>query len=136
MSRKNDQTLVMAPPVVFATQEAGNRIVADLRARHHEAAQYAAAQGGMAVQLGEEITQLQNEVNEKLAWITQKEGEKRHAETEAQAARDVAKGYADVLAAAGVHVPPVGGELSHDPDGNLGRLVAAHDELERSGGHS
>lgn len=122
------------PAVVFATPEAGNRVVADLCAKYEEAARYASAKGGLAVQRGEEIAVLEQEINERQAWIIQKDGEKRQAEAEAQAARDVAQGYAAMLAAAGVHVPPHGGELSHNPDGNLRNLVAAHEELERANG--
>ena len=133
MNRKNDQLQTPQPPVVFVTKEAADRIVADLRAKYEDAARYATAQGGLAVQLGEEISQLEREISEKQVWAIQRDGEKRTAEAEARAARDVAKGYADVLAAAGVHVPPPNGELSYDPDGNIERLGAAHAELNAGG---
>lgn len=136
MSRKTDQLVAPSPAVTFATEAAGARVVAEIKAKYDEAARYATSQGGMAVQRGEEIAQLEKEIAEKQAWVIQKDGEKRQAEQEARAAQDVARGYADVLALAGVRVPPLGGELSHDPDGNLTRLSAAHDELERSGGVS
>lgn len=132
MTRKSDQLVAPAPAVVFATEAAGARIVAELKAKFEEAARYATSQGGMAVQRGEEIAQLEKEITEKQAWVIQKDGEKRQAEAEARAAQDIARGYADMLAAAGVRVPPPGGELSYTPDGNLDRFAAAHDELERS----
>jgi hypothetical protein len=132
VTRKTDTA--PTPVITFATPEAGNRVVADLRAKYEEAARYASAKGGLAVQRGEEIAVLEQEINERQAWIIQKDGAKRQAEAEAQAARDVAQGYAAMLAAAGVHVPPHGGELSHNPDGNLRNLVAAHEELERANG--
>jgi hypothetical protein len=142
MSRKDQLTAPM-PPVVFATQEAANRIVADIKAKYDEAAHYAAAQGGIALQLAEDIVQLEREIadheqkiNEKQVAVIEKDGEKRTAEMQAKAARDVAKGYADMLAAAGFNLPPYGGELSHNPDGNLRNLNAAHDELNGVGGHS
>ena len=135
MSRKTDQLVAPSPAVVFATEQAGARIVTELKTKYQEAARHASSMGGMAVQRGEEIAQLEKEIAEKQAWVIQKDGEKRQAEAEAQAAQDVAQGYADMLAAAGVHLPPYGGELSHNPDAALRNLVAAHDELER-GGHS
>jgi hypothetical protein len=134
MSRKTEQMPVVNTAVVFATEAAANRIVAELKAKYDEAARHASSMGGMSVQRGEEIAQLEKEIAEKQAWVIQKDGEKRQAEAEARAAQDVAKGYADMLAFAGVHVPPFGGELSHAPDGSLDRFDAAHNELERSGG--
>lgn len=136
MTRKNDQLVTPSPSVVFATEQAAAHIVTELRTKYDAAAHHATSRGGHAVQLGEEIAQLEKEINERQAWVIQKDGEKRQAEQEARAAQDVAKGYADMLAVAGVHVPPPGGELSFTPDGNLERFTAAHDELERVGGHS
>lgn len=135
MNRKNDQLTAPSPAVVFATQDAAHRIVAEVTAKYEEAARYANAQGGLAIQLGEEITQLDKEISEKQVWVIQRDGEKRQAESEARAAQDVAKGYADMLAAAGVPVRPYNGELSHTPDRNLENLAAAHAELD-AGGHS
>lgn len=135
MSRNTDQLVAPSPAVVFATEEAERYIVAELKAKYDAAANHASSRGGLAVQLGEEIAQLEKEINERQAWVIQKDGEKRQAEAEARAAQDVAKGYADMLAAAGVHIPPFGGELSHTPDRNIERLSAAHDELD-AGGHS
>ena len=136
MTRNNKDQLVAAPVVVFATQDAADQIVTDLKARYEQAAHYAAARWTVATQKGEEIDQLQREVNERLAWIASKNTEKDQAELESQRGRDVAKGLADLLAVAGVPIPPYGGELSHNPDGAIRNLEAAHDELERTGGHS
>ncbi|MGA4989953.1 MULTISPECIES: hypothetical protein [Nonomuraea] len=136
MSRKTDQFPAPSPAVVFVTEHAAQRIVAELTAKYQEAARHATSMGGTAIQKGEEIAQLEKEIAEKQAWVIQKDGEKRQAEAEARAAQDVAKGYADMLAAAGVHIPPFGGELSHAPDGALERFDAAHADLERAGGHS
>ncbi|MGW4406568.1 hypothetical protein ACWEJ6_21240 [Nonomuraea sp. NPDC004702] len=135
MSRKDQLTAPM-PPVVFATQQAAEKVVGDLKSLFNQAAHHAESQGTLAVQKSEEIRVLQQEVNERMAWISQKQTELDQFEAESRAARDVARGYADMLAAAGVHVPPPGGEQSWDPDGNIARLGAAHDELERVGGHS
>lgn len=141
MKAKNDQ--MVGPAVVFATAEAEQRIAAEMRAKFDEAAQYAIAQGGMAVQLGEDLAQVEREIkdlerqlNERHVMASEKSGDKRQAELNARHCHDVAKGYADMLAAAGVQIPPYGGELSHNPDGALDRLDAAHEEHNRSGVHS
>lgn len=136
MNRKQDQIVAPGPSVVFATEQAKEQIVADISNRYQQASHFAAARWTVATQKGEEIAQLQAEVNEKLAWIDQRTAEQRLAEGEAQNARDVAKGLADLLATAGVQIPPFGGELSHNPDGAIRNIGAAHDELERAGGHS
>ena len=133
MNRKADQISTPLPPVVFATPEAGQRVIAEISAKYDEAARYATAQGGLSVQLGDEIAQLEKEISELQVRTIEKDGEKRTAENQARAAQDVAKGYADLLSAAGVNVPPFGGEMSHAPDASLDRFAAAHDELERSG---
>jgi hypothetical protein len=133
MTRRTDQIATPLPPVVFATPEAGQRVVTEIRAKYDEAAHYATAQGGLSIQLGEEIAQLEKEISELQVRVIEKDGEKRTAENQARAAQDVANGYADMLAAAGVKVPPFGGEMSHAPDASLDRFGAAHDELERSG---
>lgn len=135
MKSKNDQ-VVAGPAVVFATQHAADKVVGDLKALFSSAAHYAEQQGTQAIQKGEEIRQLQKEINERQAWVLQKKGEMDQLDNESRHARDTAKGYADLLAQAGVHIPPYGGELSHNPDAAIDRLGAAHEELNRSGGHS
>lgn len=136
MSRKTDQLAPPSPPVVFVTQQAAEKVIGDLKALYTQAAHHAESQGTLGVQKREEIRVLQQEVNERMAWISQKQAELDMFEADSRAARDVARGYADMLAAAGVHVPPPGGEQSWDPDGNIARLGAAHDELNGVGGHS
>lgn len=127
MNRKTDQLIAPSPLVVFATEQAEAHIVTELKTKYEAAAHHAASRGGHSIQLGEEIAQLEKEINERQAWVIQKDGEKRQAEAEARAAQDVAKGYADMLATAGVHVRPFGDELSHTPDRNIERLGEAHD---------
>src|SRR5690606_35086458 len=62
VTRKTDTA--PTPVITFATPEAGNRVLADLRAKYEEAARYAAAKGGLAVQRGEEIAVLEGERSE------------------------------------------------------------------------
>ncbi|MFE3452438.1 hypothetical protein ACFXJ8_26290 [Nonomuraea sp. NPDC059194] len=133
MSRK-DQLVAPAPVVVFPTQQAADRIIAGMKAAYDQAAKFARERGTLGIQKGEEIRQLQKEINERQAWLVQKEGEKDLLEAESRDARDVAKGYADLLAAAGIHLPPPNGELSLDPDTRIRNIEAAHDEQDAAEG--
>jgi ElaB/YqjD/DUF883 family membrane-anchored ribosome-binding protein len=134
MSRK-DQLVAPAPPVVvFPTQQTADRVLASLKALYDQAAKYALERGTIAVQKAEEIRVLEAEVNERLAWIAQKTGERDQADADARDARDTAKVYADYLSMSGVHVPPPDGELSFNPDAKIRNIEAAHEELDRESG--
>lgn len=131
MARNNDQLVAPAPTVVFATDQAKEQIVADLTTRYQQASHYAANRWGDAAKNREAVSALKTEISERMALIELRDTEMQQAEMDAQNGRDVAKGLADLLAVAGVQIPPYGGELSHNPEGAIRNFESAHDELDR-----
>lgn len=142
MTRKTEQATT-GPAITFATPEAGQQVIARLHDEFNRASQYAQQNGGVAVQLGEDIAAIEADIkamdqriNELKVQVIEKDGERREAEAKARHGADIAAGYAAMLAAAGVEVSPLGGDLSHNPDTKLANIDAAHAELIRERGRA
>lgn len=114
--------------VAFPTDEAGATILNGLKTHYDTAAAWTVQQSDLAAQCQKDVEKWLQEIRERQAWIEQRELAGRQAQQESQRGRDVAKGIADLLAHLGAPIPPPNGELSHDPDGSLGRFNAATDE--------
>ncbi|WP_141703718.1 hypothetical protein [Planobispora rosea] len=124
MARKSEDQLVApasTPVVRFASDEAAQTVIAPIRAQYEQVAAFVAQQMTLAGQKLARVGDLTREAD-------QLSLEARQHEYQAQQGSDVVKGLVDTLAALGVEVAPLNGELSHTPDLATARWNAAVDE--------